>query len=188
MRIKLIAGVREAASGPLRGVWIEFVSFPMTVSDHAGGVPEDDPKTLTDEDELRRWADAAFGPDRYEIRDMQIPPAALGAPAPNISSRLQAVDEQITAVNDAGFPTSELTEALDDLWQLLDGTAVVNSDLIAQSADELDDAARRFSDDAHELEKFPLEADAVKGYRSHAADLREKAGALRACVAPRTTH
>lgn len=185
MKVRVIAGVRDVnLSDPLCGTWIELVSFPMTLTDYASDDPGDPKITVNDEDELVEWADTAFEPEGYEIWDMEIPASVVGAPAEGIFSRLQAIDREITAVGDAGALTSDLTGALDDLWQHLDGRAVVNTDLLSEAADELEDSARRLTDDAHELEKFPLEADAVEGYSSHAAALREKAAALRASTAP----
>ncbi len=184
MNVRVIAGIRDVnISDPLCGTWIEFVSFPMTLTNYSYDGPEDDPKvTVHNEEQLKAWADVAFEPEGYEIWDMEIPTSVVGAPAPDILSRLQAIDREITVVNEAGFFTSDMTAALDDLWDRLNGRALVNRDLLAQVADELEDAARRLSNDAHELEKFPLEAEAVGGYRSHAVEMREKASALRACV------
>ena len=184
MKVRVIAGVRDVnISDPLCGIWIEFVAFPMTLTDYASDDPGDPKITVNDEDELVAWARGAFEPDGYEIWDMEIPTSVVGAPAADVLGRLQAIDREITAVNEEGFPTSDLTHALDDLWQLLDGRALVSRDLLTQAADGLEDSARRLSDDAHELEKFPLEADTVEGYESHADDLRKKARALRACAA-----
>ena len=184
MKVRVIAGVRDPnLSDPLCGTWIEFVSFPMTLTDYASDDPGDPKITVNDEDEPVAWARVAFEPDGYEIWDMEIPTSIVGAPAEGILSRLQAIDREITAVNDAGFFTSRMTVALDYLWQHLIGRAPVNRGLLAQVADELEDSARRLSDDAHELRRFPLEADTVEGYESHADELREKARALRACAA-----
>ena len=185
MKVRVIAGVRDVnLSDPLCGTWIEFVSFPMTLTDYASDDPGDPKITVNDEDELVAWAKVAFEPDGYEIWDMEIPPAVLGAPAPDLGRRLDAIDREITAVNDAGFLTSDMTAALDDLWQHLDGRAAVNRALLLQVADELEDSARRLSDDADALKSFPLEADNVASYRSHAVELRETAAALRASAAP----
>lgn len=185
MKVRVIAGVRDVnISDPLCGTWIEFVSFPMTLTDYASDEPGDPKITVKNEDELRRWADVAFEPEGYEIWDMEIPTSVVGAPAEDVLSRLQAIDREITAVNEAGFFTSDMTAAVDDLWQLLGGRAVVGRDLLSQAADALEASARRLSDDAHELARFPLEAEAVEGYEAHAAELREKARALRACAAP----
>ena len=186
MKVRVIAGVRDPKlSDPLCGTWIDFVSFPMILTNYAYDGPEDDPKiTINNEDELVEWANFAFEPEGYEIWDMEIPPAALGAPAPDLGRRLEAIDREITAVNDAGFFTSDMTDAIDDLWRHLDGRAVVNTTLLSEAADELEDAARRLADDARELEGFPQEAEAVEGHRAHAAALREQAAALRASAAP----
>ncbi len=185
MKVRVIAGVRDVnLSDPLCGTWIEFVSFPMTLTDYASDEPGDPKITVRDEDELVAWAKVAFEPDGYEIWDMEIPTSVVGAPAEDILSRLQAIDREVTVVNEAGFFTSDMTSALDDLWQHLDGRAVVNTHLLSEAADDLEDSARRLDDDARELQKFPQEADAVQGYRSHAAALREKAAALRASAAP----
>lgn len=186
MKVRVIAGIRDVnLSDPLCGTWIEFVSFPMTLTNYAYDGPEDDPKiTVNNEDELIEWANLAFEPEGYEVWDMDIPPAVLGAPAPDIRRRLQKIDREITAVGDAGAATSQLTDALDDLWQHLDGRALVSRDLLTQAADELEDSARRLRDDAGELKSFPLEADAVEGYERHAGDLHDRARALRACADP----
>ncbi|QIN85477.1 hypothetical protein GBA63_22510 (plasmid) [Rubrobacter tropicus] len=185
MKVRVIAGVRDVnLSDPLCGTWIEFVSFPMTLTDYASHEPGDPKITVNDEDELVAWANTAFEPDGYEIWDMEIPPAVIGAPAPDLGRRLEAIDREITAVNDAGASTSDLTAALDDLWHHLDGRAVANGGLLSEAAGELEDSARRLSDDARELESFPHEAEAVEGYRSHAVELRETAAALRASAAP----
>ena len=186
MKVRVIAGVRDVnLSDPLCGTWIEFVSFPMQLTNYAyDGAGDPDTVTVNDEDELVAWANTAFEPDGYEIWDMEIPLFVVGAPAEGIVSRLEAIDREITEANDEGFFTSDLTYAFDDLCEYLNGRAAVNRDLLLQAADELEDSARRLSDDAHELEKFPLEADAVEGYRSHANELREKAAALRASAAP----
>ena len=186
MKVRVIAGIRDVnLSDPLCGTWIEFVSFPMKLTNYAYDGPGD-PDTITvhDEDELVAWAKVAFEPDGYEIWNMEIPPAAVGAPAPDLGRRLGAIDREITEAHDEGFFTSDLTYAFDDLCEHLNGRAAVNRDLLLQVADELEDSARRFADDAREYERFPQEAEAVEGYRAHAAALRGKAAALRASAAP----
>ena len=129
MKVRVIAGVRDVnLSDPLCGTWIELVSFPMQLTNYAyGGAGDPDTITVHDEDELVAWANTAFEPDGYEIWDMEIPPAVLGAPATDLGRRLGAIDREITAVSDAGAFTSELTAALDNLWRHLDGRAVVNT-------------------------------------------------------------
>lgn len=67
MKVRVIAGVRDVnLSDPLCGTWIEFVSFPMTLTDYASHDPGDPKITVNDEDELVAWANTAFEPDGYE--------------------------------------------------------------------------------------------------------------------------
>ena len=186
MKVRVIAGIRDVKlSDPLCGTQIEFVSFPMKLTNYAYDGPGDpDTITVNDEDELVGWANAAFEPDGYEIWDMEIPPSVLSAPAEGIASRLEAIDREITEAHDEGFFTSDLTQAFDDLCEHLNGRAAINRDLLLQVADELEQSARALCDDAHELKNFPLEADNIAGYQSHASALREKAAALCASAAP----
>ena len=67
MKVRVIAGVRDPnVSDPLCGTWIEFVSFPMTLTDYASDDPGDPKITVNDEDELVAWARVAFEPDALE--------------------------------------------------------------------------------------------------------------------------
>lgn len=82
MKAKIIAGIREVnISDPLCGTWLEFVSFPMTVTNYEIGSPDDPEEiTLHTEGELVAWADATFEPEGYEIWDMEIPAGAIVTP------------------------------------------------------------------------------------------------------------
>ena len=77
--MRVIGGIRETDfSDPLLGLWIEFVSFPMTLTNHKVESPGDPEEiTVHNEDELKSWADVAFEPDAYELWDLQIPLGAI---------------------------------------------------------------------------------------------------------------
>ncbi|MGF1473163.1 MAG: hypothetical protein ACFB50_15675 [Rubrobacteraceae bacterium] len=182
MKIKVIAGIREMdLKDPLCGAWIEFVSFPMTVTNYQVEGPDDPEEiTLDNEAELVAWADATFEPEGYEIWDMVLPNDPLTTAAKVLQGQLEAVDREITAANDAGYQTSDLTHALDELWQELSSRVVVPAPLLRDVANGLEESAGRYEEDAHELEKFPAEAEFVTGYSTRAKELRAGAQTLRA--------
>ena len=185
MKVKVIAGIREMnLKDPLCGAWIEFVSFPMTVTNYEIEGPDDPEEiTLKDEAELVAWADATFEPEGYEIWDMELPNEAPTSAAQVLQEQLEAVDREITAANDAGFLTSDLTDALDKLWEELASRVVVPAPLLRDVANGLEESAGRYEDDARELEQFPSEAEFIAGYNARAAELRANAETLRAWAA-----
>ena len=71
MKVRVIAGIREVnISDPLCGTWIEFVSFPMVVTNYEVEDPDDPEEiTLHNEEELLAWANVAFEHDGYELWD-----------------------------------------------------------------------------------------------------------------------
>lgn len=75
MKVRMIGGIREInEKDPLCGLWLKFVQFPMVVTNYeATDVRESDQLTLYNEDELRHWADRAFGEMGYQIWDMEVP-------------------------------------------------------------------------------------------------------------------
>ena len=74
MRVRVIGGIREMDhKDPLCGLWLEFVRFPMVVTNHEAEHASDPHElTLHTEDELRRWADRAFDEDGYQIWDLSL--------------------------------------------------------------------------------------------------------------------
>ena len=82
MKVRVIAGIREVnISDPLCGTWIEFVSFPMVVTNYEVESPEDPEEImLHNEDDLIAWANVAFEYDGYEIWDAHVPLGALVRP------------------------------------------------------------------------------------------------------------
>ena len=181
MKVKVIAGIRHVEiSDPLCGAWIEFVSFPMIVTNYEAG-SADDPEeiTLHNEGELVAWADAAFEPEGYELWDMEIPTDTTATAADFLRARLGAIDQEITAAGDAGYPNADLTDALDALRQELAGRVAVPAALLEQAANGLEESATRYEDDARELDRFPAEAEFVVGYSARAKELRTEAETLR---------
>ena len=182
MKVKVIAGIRHVEiSDPLCGAWIEFVSFPMVVTNYEAD-SADDPEeiTLHNEGELIAWAEATFEPEGYEVWDMDVP-ANVTTAVGVLHQRLESLDREITAANDAGYPTAGLTAALDELRRELSGGRVaIPATLLEEAASGLEESAARHEEDAHELKDFPAEAEFVSGYSARAKELRTEAETLRA--------
>lgn len=185
MKVKIVAGIRDVnIKDPLCGAWIEFVSLPMTVTNYEFEGPDDPEEiTLHNEGELIAWADATFEPEGYEIWDMDLPNATATTASKILLQHLQAVDREITSANDAGYLTSDLTGALDELWQELTDRIPVPAQLLIEAAANFEESAARYEEDSHELEGFPVEADTVARYNARAKELRAQADTFRAWAA-----
>ncbi len=63
-------------SRPVPQAYLNAVSFPMTETDYGDSPDEGDAEiTITNEEELRAWAESAFA--SYEIWDMEVPEGAI---------------------------------------------------------------------------------------------------------------
>ena len=116
MRVRLIGSIRGVdTSDPLCGAWIEFVAFPMSVTDYQAESPEDPEEvTLHDEDQLRAWANTAFEPEGYQIWDAEIPAGAVLDPEGQDELRRHELAEALISLSTAyDDPAGGVRDALE---------------------------------------------------------------------------
>ena len=118
MKVRLIGGIRHMEiSDPLCGAWIEYVAFPMSVTNYEAENPEDPEEiTLYDEDELRAWADATFEPEGYQIWDTEIPGGAVLDPEGRDEIRRHELAEALVSLSTAydDDPKGQVRGALEE--------------------------------------------------------------------------
>ena len=139
MRVRLMGGIRHMEiSDPLCGAWIEFVAFPMRVTNYEAESPEDPEEiTLHDEAELAAWADAAFEPEGYQIWDAEIPCGAVLDPEGQDEIRRHELAEALISLSTAyDDPAGRVRDTLEEALALI--RAVRRSKNVSQ--DECRDA------------------------------------------------